>query len=41
MGFALACAVLVIYTHRGNMRRMRDGNEPRARKLWLFGRPRP
>ena len=40
MGFALACAVLVIYTHRGNVRRMRDGSEPRARKLWLFGRAR-
>lgn len=38
LGFALACAVLVIYTHRGNVRRMRAGNEPRARKLWLFGR---
>jgi len=38
MGFALACAVLVIYTHRGNVRRMRAGTEPRARKLWLFGR---
>jgi len=40
MGFALACAVLVIYTHRGNVRRMRAGTEPRARKLWLFGRER-
>jgi glycerol-3-phosphate acyltransferase PlsY len=38
LGFSLACAVLVIYTHRGNVRRMRAGNEPRARKLWLFGR---
>jgi acyl phosphate:glycerol-3-phosphate acyltransferase len=38
MGFALACAALVIYTHRGNVRRMRAGSEPRARKLWLFGR---
>ena len=38
LGFALACAALVIYTHRGNLRRMRAGNEPRARKLWLFGR---
>jgi glycerol-3-phosphate acyltransferase PlsY len=38
--FALACAVLVIYTHRGNVRRMRDGTEPRARRLWLFGRRR-
>ena len=40
LGFALACAVLVIYTHRGNIRRMRAGDEPRARKLWLFGRGR-
>jgi acyl phosphate:glycerol-3-phosphate acyltransferase len=40
LGFALASAVLVLYTHRGNVRRMRAGNEPRARKLWLFGRGR-
>ena len=40
LGFALACAALVIYTHRGNVRRMRAGTEPRARKLWLFGRGR-
>jgi len=40
MGFALACAVLVVYTHRGNVRRMREGTEPRARRLWLFGRGR-
>jgi glycerol-3-phosphate acyltransferase PlsY len=40
MGFSLACAALVIYTHRGNVRRMRAGSEPRARKLWLFGRER-
>jgi acyl phosphate:glycerol-3-phosphate acyltransferase len=40
MGFALACAVLVIYTHRGNVRRMRAGTEPRARRLWLLGRGR-
>jgi glycerol-3-phosphate acyltransferase PlsY len=40
LGFALACAALVVYTHRGNVRRMRAGTEPRARKLWLFGRPR-
>jgi glycerol-3-phosphate acyltransferase PlsY len=38
LSFALACAVLVIYTHRANVRRMRQGIEPRARKLWLFGR---
>ena len=40
LGFALACAVLVAYTHRGNVRRMRAGTESRARKLWLFGRGR-
>jgi len=40
MGFALATAALVIFTHRGNVRRMRAGSEPRARKLWLFGRLR-
>ena len=40
MGFALACALLVIYTHRGNVRRMRAGTEPRARRLWLLGRGR-
>ena len=40
LGFALACAVLVVYTHRGNVRRMRAGTEPRARRLWLFGRGR-
>lgn len=37
LAFALACAALVIFTHRGNVARMRAGAEPRARKLWLFG----
>jgi glycerol-3-phosphate acyltransferase PlsY len=36
--FAAACALLVLFTHRGNLRRMIAGNEPRARRLWLFGR---
>ena len=40
LGFSLACAALVLYTHRGNVRRMREGTEPRSRKLWLFGRGR-
>jgi glycerol-3-phosphate acyltransferase PlsY len=40
LGFALACAVLVIWTHRGNVRRMRAGTEPHARRLWLLGRRR-
>ncbi len=38
LGFSLACAVLVAWTHRGNVRRMRAGTEPRARKLWLLRR---
>ncbi len=38
MAFALACGALVLFTHRGNVRRMRAGDEPRARRLWLFGR---
>ncbi len=38
LAFGLACAALVVWTHRGNVRRMREGVEPRARKLWLFGR---
>lgn len=37
LAFALGCAVLVLFTHRGNVRRMRAGSEPRARRLWLFG----
>src|SRR5688572_25674922 len=36
--FAIACGLLVLFTHRGNVRRMRAGNEPRARRLWLFKR---
>jgi glycerol-3-phosphate acyltransferase PlsY len=38
LAFALACAALVIWTHRGNVTRMRAGVEPRARRLWLFAR---
>jgi glycerol-3-phosphate acyltransferase PlsY len=37
--FAVLAALLVLYTHRGNVARMRAGNESRARKLWLL-RPR-
>lgn len=40
LAFSLACVVLVLYTHRGNITRMRAGAEPRARRLWLFGRGR-
>lgn len=38
--FAVLAALLVIYTHRGNIARMRAGTESRARRLWLFGRGR-
>lgn len=33
--FGLAVAALVIFTHRGNIARMRAGTEPRAQRLWL------
>jgi glycerol-3-phosphate acyltransferase PlsY len=36
--FGVVCAVFVIWTHRSNIVRMRDGTEPRARSLWLLGR---
>ena len=38
LAFAIGCAALVLFTHRGNVRRMRSGSEPRSRRLWLFGR---
>ena len=38
--FGLAITVLVVFTHRANIARMRAGREPRARRLWLFGRNR-
>ena len=34
--FGVSMTVLIIYTHRSNIERMRAGNENRARKLWLF-----
>ena len=35
--FAILSALLILYTHRANIARMRAGTEPRARRLWLFG----
>jgi acyl phosphate:glycerol-3-phosphate acyltransferase len=35
--FGVLSAVLVAFTHRSNIARMRAGTEPRARRLWLFG----
>ena len=34
--FAAVGAALIVFTHRGNIMRMRAGTEPRARRLWLF-----
>ena len=34
--FGIAMALFVVYTHRENLRRMRAGNENRARRLWLL-----
>ena len=35
--FGILAALLIIYTHRGNISRMRAGTEARARRLWLLG----
>lgn len=35
--FGVLAALLLIYTHRGNIARMRAGKEPRAMRLWLLG----
>ncbi|MBV6416449.1 MAG: putative glycerol-3-phosphate acyltransferase [Steroidobacteraceae bacterium] len=40
LGFGIAAAMLVAFTHRANLARMRAGTEPRARRLWLAGRGR-
>jgi acyl phosphate:glycerol-3-phosphate acyltransferase len=34
---AIAMAIFVAYTHRGNIRRMLDGSESRAHRLWMLG----
>lgn len=41
LAFGVASALFVVFTHRGNLARMREGKEPRARRLWLLGRLRP
>jgi glycerol-3-phosphate acyltransferase PlsY len=37
VAFGVLSAVLIAFTHRSNIARMRAGTEPRARRLWLFG----
>jgi glycerol-3-phosphate acyltransferase PlsY len=34
--FGVSMAAFVVYTHRGNIARMRAGTENRARRLWLL-----
>lgn len=36
LAFCVFTWVLVLYTHRGNMARMWQGTEHRARRVWLF-----
>ena len=36
LAFGVAMALLVTWAHRGNLARIRAGQEPRAEKLWLF-----
>jgi glycerol-3-phosphate acyltransferase PlsY len=36
--FGVVVTALIVFTHRSNIARMRAGTEPRARRLWLFGR---
>lgn len=35
--FALVATALILYSHRGNLARMKAGTEPRAKRLWLLG----
>jgi acyl phosphate:glycerol-3-phosphate acyltransferase len=37
LAFGIFAPLLIIYTHRGNIARMREGKESRARRIWLFG----
>jgi len=41
LAFGLFVAVFVALAHRANFVRLRRGTEPRARRLWLFGRRGP
>lgn len=37
LAFGILSTLLILYTHRSNLARMRAGTESRARRLWLFG----
>jgi glycerol-3-phosphate acyltransferase PlsY len=38
LAFAIAAFLLIVYTHRSNIARLRAGTEARARRLWLLKR---
>ena len=35
--FGILSVLLIVFTHRANLKRLREGTESRARRLWLFG----
>jgi glycerol-3-phosphate acyltransferase PlsY len=35
--YGILVALLILFTHRANIARMRAGTESRAQRLWLFG----
>ncbi len=37
LSYGVLVALLILFTHRSNIARMRAGTESRARRLWLFG----
>jgi glycerol-3-phosphate acyltransferase PlsY len=37
LAFGILAALLILYTHRLNIVRMREGTESRAKRLWLLG----
>ena len=38
--FGVVATAMIVFTHRSNIARMRAHTEPRAKRLWLFGRNR-
>ena len=38
--FGVVATAIIVFTHRSNIARMRAHTEPRAKRLWLFGRNR-
>ena len=37
LSYGILVALLILFTHRANIARMRAGTESRAQRLWLFG----